>query len=209
MRIHGIHETLNSAAWNVRSIGNEESEMVEGIKTKDINIAVNIWNKEKIKGTKMRGNYPMLYSGVSQETWAQSGIALIKDHKWTFRITNYLFVNDRIITVCFKTNRGHITIIGVYAPEEGREEETRRFYKQLQKEVDKYSKSNSLITARDLNARVGNQPIPNVVGTFGEDCINRHRKTLREFASFKDLKITNTFFRKKEIHKYTWECSRI
>ena len=56
----------------------------------------------------------MLCNGVSQETRAQSGIALIIDHKWASRITNYSFVNDRIITVRLKTNRGHITIIGVY-----------------------------------------------------------------------------------------------
>jgi hypothetical protein len=36
----GIHETLNIAAWNVRPIGNKESELVEEIKTKGINIAV-------------------------------------------------------------------------------------------------------------------------------------------------------------------------
>jgi exonuclease III len=82
----------------------------------------------------------------------------------------------------------------------------RRFYKQLQKEVDKYSKSDSLIISGDLIARVGNQPIANVVGTFGEDCINRNGQTLREFVSFNDLKITNTFFRKKDIHKYTWSA---
>ena len=136
-------------------------------------------------------------------TRAQSGVVLITDHKWTSRITNYSLVNDRIITVRLKTNRGHITIIGVYAPEEGREEETRCFYKQLQKEVNKYNKSDNLIISGDLNARVGNQPIPNAVGTFGEDCVNRNGQTLREFASFNGLKITNTFFRKKEIHKYT------
>jgi len=148
----------------------------------------------------------MLYSGVSQETQAQSGIALITDHKWTSQITNYSFVNDCVITVCLKTNRGHITMIGIYALEEGREEEMRHFYKQLQKEVNKYSKSDSLIISGDLSARVGNQPIPNVVGTFGEDCINRNGQTLREFLSFTDLKITNTFFRKKEIHKHTWSA---
>ena len=134
----------------------------------------------------MIGNYSMLYSGVSKETWAQSGIPLITDNKWTSWITNYSFVNDRIITVHLITNRGHITIIGVYAPEEGREEEKRRFYKQLQKQVDKYNKSDNLIISGDLNATVGNQPIPNVVGTFGEDCVNRNRQTLREFASFND-----------------------
>jgi exonuclease III len=65
-------------------------------------------------------------------------------------------------------------IIGVYAPEEGREEDTKRFYKQIQKEVDKYSKSDSLIISGDLNARIGNQPIPKVVVTFGKDCIKRN-----------------------------------
>jgi len=80
------------------------------------------------------------------------------------------------------------------------------FYKQLQKEVDKYNKSDSLIISGDLNARVGNQPIPNVVGTFGEDCMNRNGQTLREFTSFNDFKIANTSFRKKEIHKFAWSA---
>jgi len=146
----------------------------------------------------MIGKYTMLYSGVSQKTRALSSVALIIGQKWTSRLTNYSFVNHRIITVRFKTNRGHIIIIGVYASEESREEETRRFYKQPQKEVDKYKKSDSLIISGDLNARVGNQPIPNAVGNFGEECVNRNGQTLREFASFNDFKIANTFFRKKK-----------
>ena len=81
----------------------------------------------------MIGNYLLIYSGFFKETRAQSGITSIIDHKWTYQITKYLFVNDRTITVRLKTNRGHVTIIGLYVPEEGREEEARRFYKQLQK----------------------------------------------------------------------------
>ena len=72
--------------------------------------------------------------------------------------------------------------MGVYALEEDREEETRRFYKQLQKEVDKYNKSDSLMISGDLNATDGNQPTPNVVGTFGKDCVNGNGQTLREYA---------------------------
>jgi hypothetical protein len=53
----------------------------------------------------------MLYSGVFQETRAQSGVALTINHKWTSRITNYSFVNDRITSGRPKNNRGHITII--------------------------------------------------------------------------------------------------
>ena len=35
----------------------------------------------------MIGDYTMLYSGASQKTRAQSGVALIIDQKWTSRIT--------------------------------------------------------------------------------------------------------------------------
>jgi hypothetical protein len=44
-------------------------------------------NKE-IKGSKIIGNYTMLYSGASHNTRAQSGVALITDQKLTSRITN-------------------------------------------------------------------------------------------------------------------------
>jgi hypothetical protein len=156
----------------------------------------------------MIGNYSMLYSAIPHETRAKSGVVLIRGNKWTSRITKDSFFNDHIIKVCLKTNRAHITIIGVYAPDEGREEETRRFYKQLQKEIDRYSRSDSLIISGNLIARVGNQPIPNDVRTYGEGCINRKGQTLREFASFNDLKIANIFFRKKSKKIYI-ECSRI
>jgi len=59
----------------------------------------------------------------------------------------------------------------------------------------------------DLNARVGNLPIPDVVGIFGEDCVSRNGKTLREFISFNYFKIVKKFSeKKKEIHKYTWSA---
>ena len=48
-KIIGIHETINRAAWNVRSIGNKESELVEEIKTKVINIAFISEPKKKPK----------------------------------------------------------------------------------------------------------------------------------------------------------------
>ena len=93
--------TLNIAVWNVRCFGNKESELVEEIKIKGIYIYIAVISetKKKLIGTKVTGTYSMPYSGVSQETRAQSGAALIIDHKWTSRITNYSFVNDRIITI--------------------------------------------------------------------------------------------------------------
>jgi hypothetical protein len=42
------------------------------------------------------------------------------------------------------------------------------------------------------------------LGTNGEITTNSNGHKLKEFASINELKITNTFFRHKEIHKVTW-----
>ena len=47
----GIHETLNVDAWHVRSVGNKECELVEGIKIKGINVTI-ISGKKKTKNQK-------------------------------------------------------------------------------------------------------------------------------------------------------------
>ena len=62
-------------------------------------------------------------------------------------------------------------MIGVYAPEDGRKEETEHFYNTLKKEVDKPVKTDHLIIAGDLNARVDNVPIPGVTASQGESTI--------------------------------------
>ena len=61
---------LKIVTWNVISIGKRESELVEEIKPKAINIVVISETKKKLKGTKMIRNYSMLYIGVSPETRA-------------------------------------------------------------------------------------------------------------------------------------------
>ena len=81
------------------------------------------------------------------------------------------------------------------------------FYEMLQSEVNKYKISVHLIIAGDLNVRVGNIPVPNVAGIFGESVMSENGKELRGFVTFNELKLTNTFFRKNEIYKYTW-CGR-
>lgn len=48
-----------------------------------------------------------------------------------------------------------------------------------------------------LNARARNVPTPNIEGTCQEPTLNNNGTTLRDFATFSQFKITNTFFWKK------------
>jgi hypothetical protein len=56
----------------------------------------------------------------------------------------------------FKTNRGYLTILGLYVPEEGRNKEAEKFY-QPQKIKYKISENCYILLMGDPNARTGNQ----------------------------------------------------
>lgn len=57
----------------------------------------------------------------------------------------------------------------------------------------------------DMNARVGSQLSSEVVGRFGENELNDNGERLIEICEQFDLRITNTFFQHRDIHKYTWQ----
>jgi hypothetical protein len=96
-------------------------------------------NKEKLKGTKDLEKYVMVYSGVEQKKRVSSGVAILIDQKWKNKIESYIYVNYRILKR-FQIERGHLTVIGIYAPEEGRVDGTKVFYAFLQKQLQNISK---------------------------------------------------------------------
>lgn len=200
----GISDRLNIATWNVKGFGTKESELEEILKARNVHIAIITETWKKLKGTKDLNHYVMIYSGVPQNKRAQSGVAILVDSKWKSKIEFYTYVDERILTIRLRIGRGHLTIIGVYAPANAKKEEIEMFYDTLQKVVQNVNKNDSLIISGDFNARIGNSPIPDIVGIFGEDVINSKGQELRQFATNNHLKITNTFFRKRDINKYTW-----
>jgi hypothetical protein len=121
-------------------------------------------------------------------------------------IDHYKFWNDRVIETRLKTQRGHLTILGVHAPTEGREELNEEFYETLQKIFDKVNKKDYIMLTGDMNARVGNNRFANIVDTNAEATLNSNGRKLIDFFTFNNLKIMNTFFRHKEIPKFTWEA---
>jgi hypothetical protein len=44
-----------------------------------------------------------------------------------------------------KINQGYVTILSLYVPEEGRNEEADKFYQQLQEIIDKIDKNNYIL----------------------------------------------------------------
>ena len=59
-------------------------------------------------------------------------------------------------------------MLGVYEPTEGRDELNEEFYETVQKILDKVNKNDYIMLIGDMNARVGNIRVANIVGTNGE-----------------------------------------
>lgn len=82
----------------------------------------------------------------------------------------------------------------------------RRIRSILQRYLSKTNKTDHILIAGDLNARIGKIPIPRIIGTNGEEHINKNGERLIYFVTYNDLKITNTFFKKRECNKFTWSA---
>jgi exonuclease III len=196
---------LNFATWNVQGISYKEGQLDNILAQKSIKIAVTSEIKRKLEGSKETNNYIQIYSGVKATERVHSGVMLIVHIFLKSNIHSYNYWSNRIIQLRLKLSQGYLTIIGIYAPIEGNEDENDCFYKLLQKILDKINKSDMIAIMGDFNPRVGNIKIHNI-GPNGENTCNRNGKRLIDFAKYNNMKITNSWFQHKDSHKYTWSA---
>ena len=165
--------------------------------------------KKKGKGTFHTGDYIMVYSGKQKTERASAGVGLIIHNKYMNNIDNIEYISERILLVTLKFPKAKWTILSLYAPDIAKPKEIREeFYEELQNIVSQIPKENLLIMLGDLNARVGNTPVPGIKQRFNESVANENGDLLTNFCSMNSLRINNTFFDHKWRHKITWGNSR-
>jgi hypothetical protein len=62
---------------------------------------------------------------------AAEGKAIMIKAKYRKRIHGYTFLNEEIIQLRYKLERGCLSLLSVYAPEEGKTEQTEECYKTI------------------------------------------------------------------------------
>lgn len=124
-------------------------------------------------------------------------------------INNIEYTSERIIQVTLKFPQAKWCLLGLYAPDISKPREQREeFYEDLQNVIAQIPKDALLIMMGDMNARIGNMPVPGVKQRFNEGEINDNGDLLTNFCSMNSLRINNTFFNHKWDHKVTWSDSR-
>jgi len=84
--------------------------------------------------------------------------------KFNKRIHSYEFVNERILQLRCKLQRGYLTVLAVYDLQEGKTKQTQGIYEILQDQIGKISKNDYIFDAGDYNGRVRNYPIAGILG---------------------------------------------
>ena len=191
--------------WNVRSLAGKEVELNDEMKKLNIKMLGITETKKKGVGIQKLDGSTLIYSGVDKKERAKAGVAMIIADE-LFEQADYNFINERLIEVNVELKDKNIKVITAYGPnEDASKEEKEDFLNQLQLAVENVKPNQEVMILGDLNARVGNKGDANfnVIGKEGEIAETENGEKLIEFCIRNKLKIANTFFKHKDIHKWT------
>ena len=152
--------------------------------------------------------FHIVRSGQSNRR-GQEGVALFVRDGLKGCIVSSKPCGGRLLLVRFRLpSRQHLSVVVCYAPtEEAAVETTEEFYQQLSCLVSSVSVRDALIVLGDFNARVGadSSGWPHVLGCFGVGQLSPNGSQLLDFCVANELAVMGTWFRHKDIHKFTWK----
>ena len=161
--------------------------------------------------TRRNGEEMMQTEGGNVLCWSGSrgarGTGFWVSRRWKDNIVDYYSKSDRISVLILRINRRTaLKLIQVYAPTSNSEdEEVESFYDDIQAVIDD-DRCGKPIVMGDFNAKIGEkQDNEQCIGNYGYGRRNMRGARLIEFSAANNLKITNSFFKKSQNRKWTWE----
>lgn len=199
---------LRIGTWNIRSLNDKEEELIEEFERSKLDILAITETKKKGNGIiELERGHILMYSGVNQETRAAEGVGCIIKEELRKSILNWEFITGKLLKVELQIDKQNkITLVIVYGP--GEDEIARKkdeFWEQISEITE--SINGRVLLLGDFNGRVGkrnNDPI-DVIGNQGEIHRNNNGERLISFCVNNNLIVTNTFYKHKDIHKFTRE----
>lgn len=199
-------KTLSVATWNVKTLcqagklANAESEMYR-MKWDILGMSEVRWKGEGVIDTS-NGN-KLFYSGGDL---TQHGVAILVAEENKNMVKSFLPISERIMLIKLNGQPVDINLIQIYAPTADKsEEELEEFYADLKK-VKKHMKEHEVnVYMGDWNAKVGEEKVLNVTGSYGLGSRNERGTRFIEFCQENNLVITNTCFKLPYRRLYTWK----
>ena len=138
----------------------------------------------------------------------KEGCAILMSERVWKCVTDYGWKGSRIVWVKCKLGIIRYAWVCVYAPvnmktTNGRKE-MEKFWNELNECVNSFEEGRKVIVMGDMNAKVGDECMEDVVGKWGVPGWNENGEWLVDVCAERGLFLANTFFPHKMIHRYTW-----
>ena len=199
--------TLVVGSLNVRGCSSIESKRCEigcMFGRRGMDVLALCETKMKGKGEVAFGEVTGRVSGVERGR-AREGVALLLIEWMGNKVVEWKEVSSRLMWVKVRMGRKCWAFVSAYGPGcERSEEERDEFWNDLTRCVDGLSTRNYVVVLGDLNARVGDGEVEDVVGKYGVPGENESGERLLDMCVEQELVIGNSFFKKKGINRYTW-----
>ena len=120
-------------------------------------------------------------------------------------------ISTRLMTLRVNIIKGPLKIFSIYAPTLQADDEVEStIYQQLEQEIEKVPRTETVIILGDFNARVGRafESWNGILGKHGAGNMNENGQLLLEPCASHNLCVTNAFFEGKISRKTSWKHPR-
>ena len=197
------------ATWNVRTLGSSEKMNKVVAEMQRLNLSILgmcevRWigkGKKSVEGVE---GFTIIYSGGSSKLY---GVGMILNEEISKCYLEYSAFSDRVLLVKLKGNPFNVSIIQAYAPTSTSSRATiEDFYRNLNQAYHQCSSQEIKIVMGDMNAKVGEGKVANIVGPFGLGDRNERGDMFVDWCVRNRQVITNTWFKHHSRFLYTWIC---
>ena len=199
--------TLVIGSLNVRGCSTSEAKREEigrMFVRRKLDVLALSETKMKGKGEIEFGSVSGRRSGVGRGR-AREGVALLVSPDVQNGVMEWKEVSSRLMWMKVKFGQEIWVFVSAYGPGSEREEEEREtFWKDVDECLQSFGANVNVVLLGDLNARVGNELVEGVVGRHGVPGRNENGERMIGLCVERDMVVGNTFFKKKDIYKYTW-----
>ena len=195
---------------NVNTLRGRVCEVVQTLPCRNIDVCCVQESRYRGKGTRtIKGKntkFKLYWSGNDRDT---NGVGVLVAEEWIDKVFDVQWFSDRIIMVKLIVGQKVVTILSVYAPQNGLSDAQKdMFYAELASVTAKVPASEILFPCGDWNGHVGNagscfREVHGGFG-FGKPEPDAEGERILEFAISHNLMLGNTCFRKRDSHLITY-----